>query len=371
MRIQNLRIENFRNLGRFEMKDLGRINLIVGENNSGKTTILEAISILMARGNPSNLWAALDRRKEFTWFEFEEPAKFYEARDLFHGYEVEPGTGFRLSADTDTGPVRMAALVDNDPPSRDSKNGMSDPIFPGEFVPPWNLSLSWDNHGSREFAFAISPSGLVPVKSISLAMRDVSSNGVPLQLVSSSALTTDAAAVLFGNVVLTPEEDLVIDALKVVEPSIERIAYAATDRPPVGRILLHPGSIAVKLEGTRHRIPIGSLGEGVWRMLGLALNTIHSRDGILLVDDIDIGLHHTVMEGMWRFLDSAARRYNVQVFATTHSHDGYQSLAAICDDPDSRDGDVTIQRIEPGREDAVAYSARLIIAAARRDIEVR
>ena len=371
MRIQDLRIEDFRSIRRFEMKNLGRINLLVGANNSGKTTILEAISILMAHGNPSNLWSVLDRRREFIWFEFDEPAKFYEVRDLFHGYDVELGKGFRLSADTDTGPVRMVADVDDDGSSRTPKGGRADTVVPEEFVPPWNLSLSWVNHGCQEFDLAISRSGLVSVGAIHSAMRAVPNNGVPLQLVSSSALTPDAAALFFSKVVLTPEEDLVIDALKVIEPSIERMASAVTDKPPAGRALLHPASLILKLEGTKSRVPIGSLGEGVWRMLGLALNTVNSRDGILLVDDIDIGLHHTVMQDMWKFLYSAAKKYNVQVFATTHSRDCYESLAAICDDSDSEGGDITIQRIERGREKAVAYSERLIIAAARRDIEVR
>ncbi len=371
MRIRNLQIENFRSISRFEMKNLGRINLIVGANNSGKTTILEAISILMAHGNPTNLWAALDRRKEFVWFEFDEPAKFYEVRDLFHGYDVELGKGFRLSADTDSGQVRMAADVDDDASPRTPKGGRADTVFPEELVPPWNLSLSWMNHGSQEFDLAISRSGLVSVGAIRSAMRAVPSNGVPLQLVSSSALTPETAALFFSKVVLTPEEDLVIDALKVVEPSIERMASAVTDKPPTGRALLHPASIILKLEGTKNRIPIGSLGEGVWRMLGLALNIVHSKDGILLVDDIDIGLHHTVMQDMWRFLDSAAEKYNVQVFATTHSRDCYESLAAISGNSDSEHSHVTIQRIERGREKAVAYSEPLIIAAAKRDIEVR
>ena len=74
MRIQNLHIENFRRFSRFEMKNLGRINLIVGACNSGKTTMLEGISILMADGNPSNLWAALSRRREFVWIKIDKSA---------------------------------------------------------------------------------------------------------------------------------------------------------------------------------------------------------------------------------------------------------------------------------------------------------
>ncbi len=113
------------------------------------------------------------------------------------------------------------------------------------------------------------------------------------------------------------------------------------------------------------------MGDGIWRMLGLALNVVHSRDGILLIDEIDTGLHHTVMQKMWKFLYAAARRYNIQVFATTHSRDCYQSLAIICNDPQSADGDVTMQRVERGREEAVAYSEKAIIAASRHEIEVR
>ncbi len=120
-----------------------------------------------------------------------------------------------------------------------------------------------------------------------------------------------------------------------------------------------------------HRIPIGSMGDGIWHILGLALNIVQSMDGILLVDEIDTGLHHTVMESVWKFICDATKRYNVQVFATTHSRDCYQSLAAICRDSVSDKSEVTIQRIERGRDCAVSYTEQEIIAAAKRDIEVR
>ena len=87
--------------------------------------------------------------------------------------------------------------------------------------------------------------------------------------------------------------------------------------------------------------------------------------------EIDTGLHHTVMKDMWRFLYAAAKRYNVQVFATSHSRDCYESLAAICRDSVSGNSEVTIQRIERDREEAIAYTEQEIIAAAEHDIEVR
>jgi AAA15 family ATPase/GTPase len=113
------------------------------------------------------------------------------------------------------------------------------------------------------------------------------------------------------------------------------------------------------------------MGDGIWRMLGLALNVVHSREGLLLIDDIDTGLHHTVMEDMWKFLHSAANRFNIQVFATTHSRDCYESLAAIAHKSDSDHSEVTIQRIEQGREEAVSYTERQLVAAAKHGYEVR
>jgi AAA15 family ATPase/GTPase len=162
---------------------------------------------------------------------------------------------------------------------------------------------------------------------------------------------------------------MVIDALRIIEPSLDRIAPARSE----GNLSPDPArtSIYVRLKGNRERIPVGSMGDGIWRILGLSLNLVHAREGILLIDEIDTGLHHTVMEGMWKFLYSAAEKYNVQVFATTHSRDCYESLAAISRGSVSDNSEVTIQRIERGREEAIAYTEEEIVAAAQHDIEVR
>jgi AAA15 family ATPase/GTPase len=127
----------------------------------------------------------------------------------------------------------------------------------------------------------------------------------------------------------------------------------------------------VRCKGVNDRIPIGSMGDGIWRMLGLALVLVQSENGILLIDEIDTGLHHTVMERLWRLIYEAAQKYNIQILATTHSHDCYQALATICRENVSAGSNVTIQRIERGRDHAIAYSEQEIIAAAERYIEVR
>ncbi len=83
---------------------------------------------------------------------------------------------------------------------------------------------------------------------------------------------------------------------------------------------------------------------------------------------IDTGLHYSVMEDMWRMITEQAAELSVQVFATTHSRDCYESLAAIAK-PEA--GNVTIQRIDRSRGEAVRYNNQAIIAAAERSVEVR
>jgi len=184
-------------------------------------------------------------------------------------------------------------------------------------------------------------------------------------------LVAEVVSRLFDDVVLTPEEDNVTEMLRIIEPSIERIASAGSERTPSNLRYLPRGGLFVRLKGSKDRVPIGSMGDGIWRMLGLALNVVQCANGILLVDEIDTGIHHTIMDDVWKFVYSSAKKNNVQVLATTHSQDCYQSLAVICRDSVATDSDVTIRRIEPGREQAVAYTEQEIVAAAEHGIEVR
>ena len=108
----------------------------------------------------------------------------------------------------------------------------------------------------------------------------------------------------------------------------------------------------------------------MWRLLGLALALANARNGVVLIDEIDTGLHYSVMREMWRMVVKRSAEMNVQVFATTHSRDCYESLAAVLRD-EVRSVEVTTQRIDPKRSSATAFDRDAIIAAAERVIEIR
>ncbi len=197
-------------------------------------------------------------------------------------------------------------------------------------------------------------------------VQDLSHSKSNIQFVNSSSLTTEKALDLFEDMVLTPEEELVIQALQIIEPRIKRIATLIGKNAYKGT----RGSFIAQTP-ENPRIPIGSMGDGMWRMLGLALAIVNAKDGVLLVDEIDTGLHFTAMSDMWKMLWETAKRLNVQIFATTHSNDCWTSLADIANKEHPSEDGITIHRIEKGKTKSIVFTERQIAIAAERHIEVR
>jgi AAA15 family ATPase/GTPase len=173
---------------------------------------------------------------------------------------------------------------------------------------------------------------------------------------------------LFDRVVLTPDENLVTEALQTIETSIERIATVGAEKY---RYSGSRSGFVVRLANSDQRIPIGSMGDGIWRMLGLTLAIVNARNGVLLVDEIDTGLHFSAMSDMWKLIWKTAQRLNVQVFATTHNSDCWTSLAEIASAENPSEEGITIHRIEKGKSSSIVFTERQVAIAAERGIEVR
>lgn len=385
MRIERISIENFRNFENFHLKTFGRVNLLVGENNCGKTSILEAISIVAANGDPSPIWSTLYRRGEDIYMDAESVlkglARQADIRRLFRNHEIVSGKSFNLSADTNSGSIAMSAKIEEFVSAKVGDLSQSHPMLfdlepqsleAEDFFPPLMLGLTWSS-GSRkpkEVNIPISRRGGIAVESARRTSSRFAWESAPVRFINASSLTSESVSAMFEDIVLTPEEDLVTDAMRIIEPNIERIASAGAEKVRMSRYPIR-GGILVRLKGAKDRVPIGSMGDGLWRLLGIALTVVQLRNGIVLIDEIDTGLHHSVLKKMWHFLNGCAKSYNIQIIATTHSWDCYHSLAAICRENVSEGSEVTISRIERGRSEAITYTEQEIIAAAEHDIEVR
>lgn len=172
---------------------------------------------------------------------------------------------------------------------------------------------------------------------------------------------------LLEDVLLNPEESQVLKAVQIIEPEIEKIATIHVNPKYVSKY----GPIIVKLQGVPYRVPLGSMGRGVYTMLGIALAAIKARGGYLLVDEIGNGLHYSAMQDMWRMLAHLAKEYDIQIFATTHSLDCIYSLAAVASPEAEEHVPVSLYRIEPEHERAIGYHNEEIRVVAQDELEVR
>ena len=224
------------------------------------------------------------------------------------------------------------------------------------------LHVKWSSAQDDYKAF-LTHEGILVVPRRLMRGRHESSRAV--QFITTSGVSAAEVVRTYSKFVLTPKDEAITQALRLIEPAVERIAPALDERNLYRDT---PGGVKVKLREISDPVPIGSMGDGMWRFLGLALSISNASGGVLLVDEIDTGLHHSVMEDMWRMVSERAAALSVQVFATTHSRDCYESLASVAE---TDVGDVTIQRIDRSRGEAVRFSKRAIVAAAERNIEVR
>ncbi|HSN96835.1 MAG TPA: ATP-binding protein, partial [Candidatus Nanopelagicales bacterium] len=354
----------------FTMSGLGRVNLLVGANNCGKTTVLEALHMLLRAGDPMALWSALHRRGEYVQAPRTRSLEEMDVGHVFEGHEIDLGSAFRMTGRNDSEILTLTAqIVDVPLPERLQLTLPVDPTEPESQAGPsgaFALELRW-NHDDPMVIPLTRSGGLIPNRWVPQRDRRSLDEARPVELVSTRALDAQSTVARLEDVVLTENEDVLLRALRSIEPGIERIApLGSTLRSREGR-----GGIAVKLANTKHRIPLGSMGDGMWRMLGIALSVVRAAGGVLLIDEIDTGLHYSVMEDMWRLVHDAAKRLDVQVFAATHSRDCTQSLAAIVETGAVPRPEVTIQRIERGNPRAIAFTDDEIRIAAEIGAEVR
>ncbi len=299
--LDSLEIKNFRLFEHLEIERLGRVNLIVGKNGVGKTALLEALW-LYAKGTKATfcqheLLIQRDERgleRARSRAESDEEDALLSQRHLF--------------------PNRPEGLVRED-------------------------ELVYSSNSEKEM-ISIGPRGK-PEKSLCLKLvaddrmraykrweadlgedlkRD--NNGMVANVfrVFAGGLEEEQISVIWKKIELTNLEDQVLKILRLIsyESELEgvRLLTYPTDREghqrriPIARLANQP-----------EPVPLRSLGEGVNRLLGIALALVNAKGGILLIDEIESGLHYSVQPDMWRLVFETAAKLNVQVFATTHSWD--------------------------------------------------
>ena len=369
--IKQLEISNFRGFEKYHIENIGRINLLVGVNNCGKTSVLEAIRLLKSKASPTDLYAVLDHRGERIRY-ISENGKQTEADlcRLFYGHQLNPNNFFSIQGCNDNQKENIQATVKEILHQPDLFNKHPDSTGKCQL----NIQQWFKGSEKINYDIPISPNGGMRHSFISKFRNKFEDTEITnLKFVPTDSLSPLRVVELFEKIVLTPEEELVYEALRIIEPDIMRLAsLGGTQHSTIGNLRGHSrGGIFVKSEKWEQRIPIGSLGDGIGRILGLILSLVSARNGILLIDEIDTGLHHTIMSKLWEVICQTAEKLNVQVFGTTHSRDCWESLAEIATHPDYSKTEIRVHRIDRHKSKSVTFTNEEINIASNRQIEVR
>jgi hypothetical protein len=298
-------VRNFRCFRDLKLDGLDRINLIGGRNDVGKTALLEAVHVHCLPDHPEQ-WVEIHKLRgvEDPLRSIEQLASwlFFQGRNdcpieatSCDAVDMERSTHFHL--------VDAATSREMFPGVEESiARGFASPEFVGSEVPRLIVRYragekQWDSVAARtRFGHAFIGARVSAM--------------IPTVFLGSRTSEPERDIMHFGELELAKRLHEVIPSLQIIEPKLRRLSLV----PFAGGTEIHGD-----LEGMSRLVPLPLIGEGMRRLLSIVLAIANVPGGIVLIDEIENGLHYSVLSKVWEALADAARRNDVQVFASTHS----------------------------------------------------
>jgi hypothetical protein len=359
--ISSFHIQNYRGFGDFQFEPLDRVNLITGSNNVGKTALLEALYLNVAPETAlnSNLGSSTDesstRHNLFRGFKdirysLDNVTKWGW---LFHGKDL--GKDVELASIRKDGKTQLTMDWWIEDKSGDVPL-TSD--IPFDDLQTLLLKVRVDSiNGTQrtQREWKINRSGHRPPEGYFF-------DSIPLRLLFNVySRSPEEDTKWFSKLADVGRQDEVVSILRLIEPRLKSLAVSTSDGPA-----MIYGDI-----GVGRRVPMSQMGEGMVRLLSLVLEITNASGGVVLVDEIENGLHHSVLTKVWRAVGEAARRTNTQIFATTHSweciraaHEAFLQNGTY---------DFRLHRLERinGNIKAVTYDQKTLDTSVEMNLEVR
>lgn len=335
--LSSLQIRNFRLFDSLDISNLGRVNLIVGKNNSGKSSVLEALRIFASQGEPSTLFSILGSHDEN--LRFDNPLANSGREDVDTSYRhFFPGRTF---PETDgaaiyIGDSSQQAFIQlehrlffeifeefTDEAGETLRRRKRSPIeknspqlFENDVTPEQALFITTKQ---RSFWLDLADSSVASRRRFRMALSDA--REIPYVYVPTDFITGDQLATMWDRAALTEAENYLLQALRIIERDISGLAFVRKDEASSYRDRDQGRVAIVKIEGHSSPIPLASMGDGMTRLLQLVLSIFSAKGGMLLLDEFENGLHYSVQRKAWDLVLHLAKELDVQIFATTHSND--------------------------------------------------
>ncbi len=344
---EHITIHRFRLFRDVHVDGLRRLNLLTGANNSGKTALLEAL-LLVSGGANGELPLRLNRIRGLAASGTVRQVANALFGPLFPNLDTADPVVIE-ARHSELGRVKVSLSLRD---SVTTRLPLEPPQHAEEDLQHVSLNLSFerDSAPQQEVEVKCTPNGF--------EMQPPPTDAPLLcSILTSKTGNAEEDAGRYSRLRVRKQGDVLLDALRIIEPRLEQIEVNSAS----GRSILC-GDI-----GLPELLPLGLMGEGMSRVARLILAIADSPGGVVLVDEIENGIHHSVLPGVWRAVDEAAVRARTQVFATTHSFECVQAASAMIGDG------LRLYRLQPdvASQPIVDYPTEALEGALENGIEVR
>jgi hypothetical protein len=175
---------------------------------------------------------------------------------------------------------------------------------------------------------------------------------------------TATLGALWDSVALSDKEQDVVEALRIIDPSILAVSMVGGEGHRRSRTAI------VRSKHLPRPVPLRSFGDGLNRLFGVVLSLVNAAGGLLLIDEFENGMHHSVQTGIWRAIITLAKRLDVQVVATSHSWDAIEAFQEAASETPEEGVLIRLTRKDDAIIPTVFREDELTIAT-REGIEVR
>ena len=303
---KNIKINKFRGINHLEIDDFSRVNVFLGQNSSGKSSVLECILLLMGMSNP-------DLPQTINAIRSRSFSNFADLGYLFHNYDLKtkPDVAAELFDETKRHLTLEMTYMFDEKSQVSEQNGHIPTSETKTFLNTLKMAFdieSGQNKKSYECSLTINPQGMISNKR--LAEGYLEKNSVAF-------ISSDLAA---GN----PANDLVELAKRKRKDIVtERLQYFDS-RITTLEILNNVAYIG--LDGIDQLLTVNMQGDGLRRYLNIVAASANPANNILLIDEIENGLHYSAYKKLWEAIFALAVGTNKQIFVTTHSKETLQKL---------------------------------------------
>lgn len=339
-------VKNYRGIRQCALHQLELVNLFFGKNNCGKSSLLESLFILSGPDNPTLPILANKSRALDSLEETDLKIEFYQANPEHIIQLSSLGEQSRqVSIQMIESHSQNISLEDLQKTSSESAGKR------------YGLKINFSTEAEKENKYH-SELVVTEEKTGNITSDKRYKEALYAEYIPSNHIQIDIVAKL-TEIIQNKQESEIVEALQIVEPRI-------TDLQLVGnRVMVDVGLPT--------RLPINVLGDGVRKVLAVILSIYRCREGILIIDELDNGLHFSVMPQLWEVILYMCQKHHTQIFASTHSLDLVKSLVKAIEKSTQAPQVASYKLIRKNDDElaALRYSAEELTYAIKQEMEVR